>query len=244
MADTSPAQASTIVTRIEMLCDFMENPVILKAVQDAIPHTGITHAPGALGFDIPQWAGLGIVGIWAALDAHADRADLPRVKCPTCERTSCISKRFENYTSNAESESIAELEDIRHLYAHNFGGDADAEYFRRKRHFLSSGAQRQMTCGVQFNGRQLPLDMNCLRFYSEKAQKVLKAFVTKQWVVRLQGHEWVVHQWEDWMPKWWTKYNNYWLAYGTALRLNADHVRGEDYYAEIRSAYLMEDQNK
>ena len=101
-----------------------------------------------------------------------------------------------------------------------------------------------MTCGVQFNGQQLPLDMNCLRFYSEKAQKVLKAFVTKQWVVRLQGREWVVHQWEDWMPKWWTKYNNYWLAHGKALRLNGDHVGGEDYYAELRSAYLMDDQNK
>jgi hypothetical protein len=69
MADKNPAQAITMIKRIEMLCDFMENPAVVKAVQDAIPFTGITRDPGALGFDIPQWAGLGTVGIWAALDA-------------------------------------------------------------------------------------------------------------------------------------------------------------------------------
>jgi hypothetical protein len=67
---------------------------------------------------------------------------------------------------------------------------------------------------------------------------------TKQWVVRLQGFGWEVHEWEDWMPEWWTKYNNYWLAYGDALRLNSRHVRGEDYYAELRTAYLMGDKTK
>jgi hypothetical protein len=35
--------------------------------------------------------------------------------------------------------------------------------------------QRQMTCGGQFNGQQLRLDMSCLRFYSGKAQKLLEA---------------------------------------------------------------------
>jgi hypothetical protein len=175
MADKNPAQAITMIKRIEMLCDFMENPAVVKAVQDAIPFTGITRDPGALGFDIPQWAGLGTVGIWAALDAYAERADLPRDQCPICDRRSCISKRFENYIGDDESDSIAELEDIRHLYAHNFGGDADAEYFRRDRHVLSSGVQRQMTCGGQFNGQQLRLDMSCLRFYSGKAQKLLEA---------------------------------------------------------------------
>jgi hypothetical protein len=175
MSDKNPAQAIAMIERIAMLCNFMENQDVKKSIQALIPVT-MPPEPGSLGFDIPQWAGLGSVGVWAALDAYAERADLPRGKCPTCQRTSCIWKRFENYMTDDESESIAELEDIRHLYAHNFGGDADAEYFRRKRHVLLSGPQRQMTCGVQFNGRQLPLDMSCLRFYAEKAQKVLEAF--------------------------------------------------------------------
>jgi hypothetical protein len=34
---------------------------------------------------------------------------------------------------------------------------------------------RQMTCGVHFNGRQLLLNMSCLRFYSGKARKLLDA---------------------------------------------------------------------
>jgi hypothetical protein len=68
--------------------------------------------------------------------------------------------------------------------------------------------------------------------------------MTKQWVVRLQGREWEAHQWEDWMPKWWTKYDNYWLAYGKERRLNSKNVRGEDYYAELRSTCLVEDKNK
>jgi hypothetical protein len=159
MADKNPAQAITTIKRIEMLCDFIENQDVRKSIQALIPVT-MPSKPGSLGFDIPQWAGLGTVGIWAALDAYAERADLPRDRCPICGRTSCISKRFENYTRDDESDSIAELEDIRHLYAHNFGGDADAEYFRRDRHIFSSGVQRQLTSGGHFNGRQLRLDMS------------------------------------------------------------------------------------
>jgi hypothetical protein len=174
MSDKNPAQAITMIERIAMLCDFIENQDVRKSIQALIPVT-MPPEPGSLGFDIPQWAGLGSVGVWAALDAYAERADLPREECPKCERKSCIWKRFENYIGDDERESIAELEDIRHLYAHNFGGDADAEYFRRKRHILLSGKPRQMTCGAHFNGRHLSLDMSCLRFYSAIAQKVVGA---------------------------------------------------------------------
>jgi hypothetical protein len=173
MADKNPAQAIDMIKRTEMLCDYMENTK--KAVLALIPVT-MPADPGSLGFDASHWVGLGTVGIWAALDAYAERADMPRNdKCPKCERKSCIWKRFESYIAADDRDSIAELEDIRHLYAHNFAGNVDAEYSMRGRHFLRLDVPRQMTCGVQFNGRQLLLNMSCLRFYSGKARKLLEA---------------------------------------------------------------------
>jgi hypothetical protein len=157
-----------------MLCDYMENTK--KETLALIPVT-MPPDPGSLGFDTSQWVGLGIVGIWAALDAYAERAGLPRnYKCPICKRKNCVWKIFEKYIAAAELDIIAELEDIRHLYAHSFAGRVDAEYSnpKRYRHFLRLDVPRLMTCGVQFNGQQLLLNMSCLKFYSEAAQEVLR----------------------------------------------------------------------
>jgi hypothetical protein len=62
----NPAQALQQVRRIEQMCDFFESSLIEDALDRSIPVT-MPRAPGALGFDIPLWVGLGIVGLWAAL---------------------------------------------------------------------------------------------------------------------------------------------------------------------------------
>ena len=70
MADRNPQRAIGVVDRVEMMCNFLETQAVRDAVAAAVPVT-MPRAPGALGFDIPLWVGLGCVGLWAALDAFA-----------------------------------------------------------------------------------------------------------------------------------------------------------------------------
>ncbi len=113
MADLNPARAIQLVARIEQLCGFVAHPAIEAAVQQGVPFP-MPKAVGAFGFDVPLWVGLGTVGLWAALDAFADRADLPATKCPECQRL-CIPQRFADYVRGNEGQALAELEDLRHL---------------------------------------------------------------------------------------------------------------------------------
>jgi len=175
MADTNPARAISVVKRVEMMCDFIEHPAIKNAVEQAVP-VSMPRLPGALGFDIALWVGLGTVGLWAALDAFAERAGLAHPQCPTCKRRGCISLRFARYTQGNEGQSLKELEDLRHLYAHNYAGEADAEYFARKRHVLVRHVTTQLTCGAQFDGGRLSLNLLNLRKYASTAQSVLERF--------------------------------------------------------------------
>jgi hypothetical protein len=176
MGDHSRGHAVSVVQRIAMMCDFMNNSAIKKAVEEAVPTT-MPRSPGALGFDIPLWVGLGIVGLWAALDGFADRANMKKPKCPTCERKLCIPSRFARYTQGNEKQSLEELEDLRHLYAHNYAGEADDQYFQvRKRHILKSGVATTLTCGTTFNGNRAHLDLPDLRMYSDTVKRVLERF--------------------------------------------------------------------
>jgi hypothetical protein len=85
--------------------------------------------------------------------------------------------RFNGHLQNDEERaSFAEIEDIRHLYAHNFAGHADKLYFCRRRHVLALGKPTALISGGQFNGERLQLDLPHLRFYSQAAQKVLNRF--------------------------------------------------------------------
>jgi len=85
MADENPGRALGMVRRVEQMCDFIEHPAIKAAAAGATP---VTMPPevGALGFDIPFWAGFGTVGLWAALDAFSERAGLGGGTCDTCKR--------------------------------------------------------------------------------------------------------------------------------------------------------------
>lgn len=173
MADTNPARAIAVTKRIEMMCDFMEKPAIRTAVEQAVPVT-MPRAPGALGFDIPLWVGLGLTGFWAALNAFSERAGLSSPNCTICGRSSCIWAQFAPYAqNNNEKASLEELEDLRHLYAHNYAGEADDEYFARKRHVLNRGAIT-LTCGAQFASGRVYLDLQHLRMYAKIVQSILQ----------------------------------------------------------------------
>jgi hypothetical protein len=128
--------AMSQVQRIEGLCNFLEHPGIREAAERHVPVT-MPRDVGALGFDRPLWLGLGIVGVWAALDAYAERyLNLEPQQCAKCGRK-CLSSRYGVAgVGQAFSQPLDEIEDLRHLFAHNFAGVADDEYLQKKRHIL------------------------------------------------------------------------------------------------------------
>jgi hypothetical protein len=175
LADASPAQALDQVKRIVELCHFIEHPDVQNTIMTKMVPVSMPPDVNAL-VKISVWGGLGIVGLWAALDAFAERAGLKMPKCSTCGSKICISARFDPYAQGKEGEYLKELEDLRHLYAHNYAGDADEEYFRRPRHVLRSPVPKQLSCGAQFDGRKALIELAHLRRYASTVQNVLERF--------------------------------------------------------------------
>jgi hypothetical protein len=163
MADTNVARALDVVKRVVEMCDFIENPAIQEAVKTKMVPVSMPADVNSV-LKISVWVGLGTVGLWGALDAFAERASL---KEPFPTRFRCQGN---------EEQSLKELEDIRHLYAHNYAGEADDEYFSRGRHVLRSGKVTRLTCGAQFDGHRLSLDLRHLRWYTNTVQTVLERF--------------------------------------------------------------------
>jgi hypothetical protein len=174
MTDRNPERALRVAEQVVKMCDFLENPIIIAAINQGVP-VSMPRTPGALGFNIPLWVGLGTVGLWAALDAFAERAGLPKTKCGSCKR-GCIRARFAQHVQDNEGQGLAELEDLRHLYAHNYAGEADDVYFARRRHVLNRDVSAPLTCGAQFDGRGVQLDLHHLRAYGRTVQSVLMRF--------------------------------------------------------------------
>ena len=175
------AKAVDVVNRIEKMCDFFENSAVSKAIEDNVPFTNMRRGPGSFGFEIPLWVGLGVVGLWAALDAFSDRATLPKTKCPVCGRKSCIHNRLKSRTHGTEGPSLGEVEDLRHLYAHNYAGEADNGYFLdattgkpRSRHILVQGVPCSLTSGGHFDGYRVQLELPHLRAYSQSLRGLLE----------------------------------------------------------------------
>ena len=167
MADRDPARALDMVKRVVEMCDFIEHPAIQKAVLTKMVPVSMPSDPNSV-LKISNWVGLGTVGLRAALDAFAERASLkgsfPMQFCP----------------QGNEEQSLKELDDIRHLYAHNYAGEADDEYFnfskQRRRCVLKPGTPTRLTCDAQFDGHSLSLDLRHLRYYAETVQTVLERF--------------------------------------------------------------------
>jgi hypothetical protein len=61
----------------------------------------------------------------------------------------CMPVRFA-VVGIQDNDGLKELEDLRHLYAHNYAGEADDEYFSRPRHVLALGVPMQLTSGAEF----------------------------------------------------------------------------------------------
>lgn len=140
------------ISRIAQLCDFLGSRAMKNMIAKNVP-VCMPPAPGALGFDPELWLGLGLVGIWAALDAFAERIDLTG-RCDICDSRSCVAARF-GPSSTPSIVELGELEDVRHLFAHNFTGIADAEYFSRTRHVPKRGIPFTLLSGSEFEGTKI-----------------------------------------------------------------------------------------
>jgi hypothetical protein len=129
---------------------------------DRIPMPPVTLPPDpvrAAGLDPEIWHGLGIVGLWAAIDAFRERR---KRKGPLPNNLGRIWK---------------ELDDMRHLYAHNFAGVADATYFKkRQRNYFQSGIPYNLASGNIFDGHKLILTLDDLKFYIKGARDILNLF--------------------------------------------------------------------
>jgi hypothetical protein len=170
MIDRNPERALRVAEQVVKMCDFLGNPIISAAIDNGVP-VSMPRAPGALGFNIPLWVGLGTVGLWAALDAFAKRAGLPKTQCGFCKSWNCIPARFAQHVQGNEGQALGELEDLRHLYAHNYAGEADDAYFdHKRRHVLERDVSAQLTCGALFDGRGLQLGLPHLRAYGRTVQ--------------------------------------------------------------------------
>jgi len=171
MTNTEPGRGLHVVGRISQLCDFIDHPVISSAVRQGAP-VPMRPAVGTFGFDVPLWIGLGTVGLWASLDAFAERSGMNTAKCSTCG-IRCVGQRFAVHCHGSERFSLDELEDLRHLYAHNYAGEADECYAARRRHVLIRGQAVDLTVGSRFDGHFIRLDHHHLKAYAEVARRVL-----------------------------------------------------------------------
>jgi len=86
MADTNPARALDVVKRIVEMCNFIEDPAIQEAVKTKMVPVSMPSDVNSV-LKISVWVGLGTVGLWAALDAFAERRGLKNKKCPICVTT-------------------------------------------------------------------------------------------------------------------------------------------------------------
>jgi hypothetical protein len=157
-----------------MLCDFLEHPSLVIAAQSASPVT-MPPTVGSMGFDIPIWLGLGTVGLWSALDAYLERSGIGGGNCGVCGGRHCIYGRLANHqmASSIPLHALEELEDLRHLFAHNFAGQADAGFMGRKRHVLAGQQPIALSCGQSFSGQSLMLEPAALKYYSARVAETL-----------------------------------------------------------------------
>jgi hypothetical protein len=142
------------------------------SVQASLPQPPVSMPPDpfrAAGIDPGLWSGLGIVGIWAAMDALGERANRPK---------GGLLQRFGG--PRKYDNALEELDDLRNLFAHNFAGIADREYLDHpKRRRLKLGFPCTLGCGYQFqglDGEQITLTLHHLAYYIEKARQILTSF--------------------------------------------------------------------
>jgi hypothetical protein len=97
--------------------------------------------------------------VWAAVDAFGERVGRPIGKTRLPGQLQL---------------SWDEIDDLRNLYAQNFGGIADDTYLaNKKRHFLKTSMPYTFTSGVHFDGVQVNLRPEDLEYYISQAKTIL-----------------------------------------------------------------------
>jgi hypothetical protein len=137
---------------LRLFCDF----------QDRLPDVPVTFPqdPAAAAGIAAMWNGLGVVGVWAALEAFAVAHQ---------RRAADIPKALIGQVA-ALQPTWWELDDLRHLYAHNFAGVAEASYFARRHtkkqtpHALQQGVAVGLDSGAYFDGTRVAVTGEHLRF--------------------------------------------------------------------------------
>lgn len=159
---TRSSQALRQLDQIESFCDLCDRlpmpPVTLPA--DAVR---------AAGLDPDIWHGLGIVGLWATIDAFAESTQPKKVSGRLVDRLSPeLPSKLDQIAK--------ELDDMRNLYAHNFAGVADDTYFKPQftRNCFKASIPYTLTSGNRFDGQQLTLTLNDLKHYIQHTREILK----------------------------------------------------------------------
>lgn len=125
---------------------------------------------GAAGVAAALWYGLGIVGVWAAIDAFAERNAKTKHRGGFTRLTKHVPPSLVNI--------VLELDDLRNLFGHNFAGVADRKYLEDKvhRHCLKWHTPYVLSCGYPFKGlenEQIVLTLDHFLFYIASAREIL-----------------------------------------------------------------------
>ena len=116
------------------------------------------------------WVGLGIVGVWAALDAFGEARGLSG---------GGLYPRFQTRVTPRQIVILRELDDLRNLLAHNIAGVASGEFFLKKnRRLLQVGTAPTFTCGCRFSGVEgdrIVLTLEQFLYYVGQAEEILSA---------------------------------------------------------------------
>ena len=93
------------------MCDFIENPAIQEAVKTKMVPVSMPSGVNSV-LKISVWVGLGTVGLWAALDAFAERASLNKdITWLRVDRGGVgdVVLRPVRYSRNMQQENILEI---------------------------------------------------------------------------------------------------------------------------------------
>ena len=173
-------QAFTQVTQIDTFCAFCAR----------LPLPPVTMPPDAVraaGLDPDIWHGLGIVGLWAALDAFTERGHQRPSGTRLVDWLTCDA--HVPHLPSDLAKAVRELDDMRNLYAHNFGGLADDVYFARQRNVFKRGESYRLSSDTgssltasppgtpsSFGSQRLTLTLDDLQFYIKKVHAILRIF--------------------------------------------------------------------
>jgi hypothetical protein len=155
---TELSQALNQVNQIESFCNLC----------DRLPMPPVSMPPDPLraaGLDPDIWHGLGIVGLWATIDAFSERKDKAH--------GGLVERLFRAPLPQQLIHVAEELHDMRMLYAHNFAGVADNGYFARSRYCFKANISYDLTSGNRFDGKQLTLTLNDLKHYIAQTKEIL-----------------------------------------------------------------------